>query len=573
MTAASAALVKGKATTVTDSRGGYRFPSLPPGTYLVEAALQGFRKVQQPDVRVGLGQALVIDLTLRLESVKTEVTVTGEAPLVSVVSNEVSNNFGQEFLEKAPLPRNYYAIIKTAPGVNLYGNGSGSSILAYGGTDARQNSYTIDGVNVADSGGGGYWMLPSIQWMDEIQVSGLGANAEYGAYTGGVINGVTKSGGNEVHGGLEVYYQPEAWTADNAPADYDAEAKFKFTDVAASIGGPLAKDKLWFFASAEYWQQITTPVGALDSTDRKIPRFLGKLTWQPGEATRVSMMGEYDKVTQERRGVSLYTLPEASYKQDGPNATFALNAEHLINSSNFLNLKVTGYDGRDDALPYNGFDTPGRIDEDSGYAWVQSGHLQPHPPSQRDGRRLLEPLQGRPLRQERLSLLQDRRLLRGRQRLRRMASQRRVHLLRLFRGLRGRARGVLPEPLLRPLLHRAGLGRVQPAGPAERNRPLRPGLHAPQPRHRQRGREVYELQGRIQGGVRQRRRLQRRLLRSARRPRLGRLRKRPLGRQGPLGPLPRRHVHVPLRPGGLRERGRPRPGLLLELRRRGVHRL
>ncbi|MBK8595459.1 MAG: carboxypeptidase regulatory-like domain-containing protein [Holophagales bacterium] len=232
VTAASAALVKGKATTVTDSRGGYRFPSLPPGTYLVEAALQGFRNVQQPDVRVGLGQALVIDLTLRLESVKTEVTVTGEAPLVSVVSNEVSNNFGQEFLEKAPLPRNYYAIIKTAPGVNLYGNGSGSSILAYGGTDARQNSYTIDGVNVADSGGGGYWMLPSIQWMDEIQVSGLGANAEYGAYTGGVINGVTKSGGNEVHGGLEVYYQPEEWTADNAPEGYDAEAKFKFTDVA-----------------------------------------------------------------------------------------------------------------------------------------------------------------------------------------------------------------------------------------------------------------------------------------------------------------------------------------------------
>ena len=65
-----------------------------------------------------------------------------------------------------------------------------------------------------------------------------------------------------------------------------------------------------------------------------------------------------------------YTLPEASSKQDGPNATFALNSEYLANSSNFLALKLTGYDGRDDYLPYGGTSKPGRIDDDSGYAWV-----------------------------------------------------------------------------------------------------------------------------------------------------------------------------------------------------------
>lgn len=366
----SDALVRGKATTTTDSSGVYRFPSLPPGTYLLEATLTGFKKTQQAGVRVGLGQALAVDLKLRLDSVKTEVTVTAEAPIVSVVSNAVSNNFGQDFIEKQPLPRNYYSIIKTAPGVNADVTGNGSAILAYGGTQSRQNAYTIDGVNVADSGGGGYWLLPSIQWMDEIQVSGLGANAEYGAYTGGIINGVTKSGGNTFHGGVEFYYQPEAWTSNNAPEGFDNGGTFKFQDLAVSIGGPIAKDKLWFFASGEYWQQVTTPVGALDNTDRTIPRFLGKLTYQPTEKLRLSAMGEYDAVTQERRGVSAYTLPEASSKQDGPNATFALNSEYLANSSNFLALKLTGYDGRDDYLPYGGTAKPGRIDEDSGYAWV-----------------------------------------------------------------------------------------------------------------------------------------------------------------------------------------------------------
>ncbi|HYN43564.1 MAG TPA: carboxypeptidase regulatory-like domain-containing protein [Thermoanaerobaculia bacterium] len=370
VTATSSALVKGKTTTVTDSRGGYRFPSLPPGGYVVAAELQGFRKVQQPEIRVGLGQALVVDIKMALESVKTEVIVMAEAPLVSVVSNSVSNNFGSEYLEKAPLPRNYYSIIKSAPGVNTDVTGNGSAMLAYGGTQSRQNAYTIDGVNVADSGSGGYWMLPSIQWMEEIQVSGLGAAAEFGAYTGGIINGVTKSGGNEFHGGLEAYFQPESWTSNNAPEGFDTGGTFKFNNYSASLGGPIAKDKLWFFASAEYWQQITTPTGAVDTTDRTIPRFLGKVTWQASDQTRVSLMGEYDKVTQDRRGISAYTLPDASYEQSGPNATFALNGEHLFGSSSFLTLNLTGYDGRDDALPYHGFTTPGRVDEDSGYAWT-----------------------------------------------------------------------------------------------------------------------------------------------------------------------------------------------------------
>ena len=114
--------------------------------------------------------------------------------------------------------------------------------------------------------------------MEEIQVAGLGADAEYGGFTGGIINGVTKSGGNEFHGDVEVYYQPASWTADNTPRHDDEE--FKFSDVAVSLGGPVVKDKLWYFVSGEYWNQVTTPVGAVDTSDREIPRVLGKLTYQ-----------------------------------------------------------------------------------------------------------------------------------------------------------------------------------------------------------------------------------------------------------------------------------------------------
>ena len=374
VTASSEALVARKVTTVTDGRGVYRFPALPSGKYAVQAALSGFQTARTDGIRITLGQAIAVDLSMALSKVTAGVTVTAEAPIVSVVSNSVSTNFGKEYLEKQAVPRNYYQVITTAPGVNLDPNGSsGSGILAYGGTTENQNAYTLDGVNVGDSGGGGHWLLPSIQWMEEIQVTGLGANAEFGGYTGGIINGVTKSGGNEFHGSIEAYYEPSSWVSSNSSTG--TQETFKFEDYSVSVGGPIVKDKVWFFGSAEYWHQISTPVGAIDTSDRKIPRFLGKVTFQPNDQNRIYVMGEYDAVTNERRGITSLTLPSGTRKQDGPGVTFAVNWESTLNSSNFLNVKITGNDGNDNYYPYGGTDVPGHIDYYSGgpvYTWFNA---------------------------------------------------------------------------------------------------------------------------------------------------------------------------------------------------------
>jgi len=127
----------------------------------------------------------------------------------------VSTSFGADFLTTQPLPRNYYNIIRSAPAVNIdYFQSSGSAMLAYGGTEERQNAFTLDGVNVADAGAGQHWILPAVQWFQEIQVSGLGAPAEYGGFTGGIINGVTKSGGNEFHGELRALLPAGVVTSD-----------------------------------------------------------------------------------------------------------------------------------------------------------------------------------------------------------------------------------------------------------------------------------------------------------------------------------------------------------------------
>ena len=118
VTVSSDALVARQMRAITDLRGIYRFPSLPPGAYTLEAELPGFATARQEEVRIRLGQALAVDITMQLAKVTEQVTVTGDAPLVSVVSNTVSSHFGQDFLSNQPRPNNYYNIIKAAPGVN-----------------------------------------------------------------------------------------------------------------------------------------------------------------------------------------------------------------------------------------------------------------------------------------------------------------------------------------------------------------------------------------------------------------------------------------------------------------------
>jgi hypothetical protein len=369
VTVSSDALVARKMTAYTDASGVYRFPSLPVGSYVIEAELAGFATVRQEDVRVKLGGALALDITLPQATVAEAITVSAEAPVVSVVSNTVGTSFDTQFLDKQPLPRNYYSLLAAAPGVTVDVTGGGSGMMAYGGTSQSQNGYTLDGVNVADSASGEYWLLPSIQWMQEIQIGGLGANAEYGGYTGGVINGVTKSGGNEFHGGVEYYYTPNSWVSDNDPTTPQGE--FKFTDAAISVGGPVMRDKLWFFLSGESWDQQQTPVGAVAADDRKIPRYLGKLTWQADAGNRLMLMAEHDSLDHNYRGVAVDVLPEATSHETSPNYTFALSWESLINANNFISVKATGYDGKLDYLPYHGDDTPGRQDYwNTGIYWV-----------------------------------------------------------------------------------------------------------------------------------------------------------------------------------------------------------
>ncbi|MFN7989966.1 MAG: TonB-dependent receptor [Thermoanaerobaculia bacterium] len=373
VTISSDALVSGRKATVTDGRGVYRFPSLPPGVYAVSAELQGFRPARKEGVRVSLGQALAVNLTLSLAAVAEAVTVTGEAPSVSVVDNAVSSNLTAEYLERQPLSRDTNSLVNQVPGVN--------SGRAYGSTEERTLAFNLDGVNVSNPASGEHWALTNPDWIKEIQVVGLGAPAEYGGFTGAAFNLVTKSGGNSVKGDFVVYYTGGDLVSTNAPASAQGTALLPSEtksdwDFSANLGGPAIKDRLWYFVSAQYANAVTTPFyrgsapeSQREDTDDTKHRYMGKLTFQASPSTQLVGMAFYDDRLVDNRGAGGLLLSTAARRQESPNWEYNATAESLLSSTNFLSVKLTGFSGRDDRLPNYGPDKPGRNDDTTGFGW------------------------------------------------------------------------------------------------------------------------------------------------------------------------------------------------------------
>ncbi|RMF74812.1 MAG: hypothetical protein D6738_05410, partial [Acidobacteria bacterium] len=264
----------GERAVQTDENGAYMFRFLPPGTYRVRAELSGFSTVEVPDVEVSTGQRTRLPITL-LPGKSEEITVTSAAPLVDPKRTEVVTNFkSAETVETLPVGRNFLDAATLAPGV-VSGGGTGEGNYSIGGASGLENSYIIDGVNITDSGYGGVGTYSIVfgslgsgittDFLEEIQVKTAGFEAEYGQALGGVINGVVKSGTNELQGALRAYLTPKSWEGPNKLVRLPTGAinvdERDEQDFGISAGGPIVRDKVFWFAafnpvSREFRSQI-----------------------------------------------------------------------------------------------------------------------------------------------------------------------------------------------------------------------------------------------------------------------------------------------------------------------------
>lgn len=253
-------------STVSDAVGVYRFPSLAPGNYRVSANLQGFVAKEVFEVRVGLGQIKKVDFALPLAGVAESVTVTAETPLVDVRQSSRQTNIRAEQIELLPQGRDFTTLVTQAPGANTESKLGGLSI---DGASAGENRYIIDGIETTNIQNGTSGQNLITDFVEEVQVKSSGYTAEFGGATGGVINAMTKSGTNMFHGTVTFNYEGSSLEGERRPtlrqnlsnsdvAEYISYPKDDRTRIepAFSIGGPVKKDRVWFFAG--YQPALTT---------------------------------------------------------------------------------------------------------------------------------------------------------------------------------------------------------------------------------------------------------------------------------------------------------------------------
>jgi len=245
---------------VTGTDGAYRIADLDPGRYTVTVELQGFQKVQADDVLVLLGKTADFPATLKVGGVTEVVTVTSDTRTqVDIRSTTVAHNVTAEEFDRMPKTRSFQGIALTSPGVN---QGDIEGGFQVNGASGAENSFTVDGVNTNSLLYGSSRQDTVFEYLQEVQVKTGGIQAEYGGALGGVISAVTKSGGNKFTGEGHYYFSGNAISAspvqrlqlssiDDTTVLHlqDEKQKNNRNEIGGSIGGPIMRDKLFFFAS------------------------------------------------------------------------------------------------------------------------------------------------------------------------------------------------------------------------------------------------------------------------------------------------------------------------------------
>jgi outer membrane receptor for ferrienterochelin and colicin len=333
--------LQGTKIAITAADGSYRLALLPPGSYTVSASLPQFGRAEQT-VQVLLDRNVTADFRLRATA-REEVVVSGEVPVIDLTSPTLGANISQNTFQNLPTGRDYGSVVQTVPGVATdVAEPEGESISVYGSSSA-ENAYLIDGINTTNVEYGLEGKELNFEFIQEIEVKTGGYEAEYGRSTGGIINVITKSGGNEFHGDLFGYFNDESLQADNKHIGETlggAELGFEKKDYGADLGGYILKDVLWFF-------------GAYDRVERTTQN---RLTSGPLEGEEVESKSSRDLGSAKLTWgfASGHTLT-ASLIQDPRTDSGAIDdANHTLNGEPSTFLGRQDYGGRDYSLRWDG---------------------------------------------------------------------------------------------------------------------------------------------------------------------------------------------------------------------------
>jgi hypothetical protein len=371
---ATSAKLVGKATAVTDTNGVYRLMALPSGVYEITFQLQGFKTLIRKGIILELSQTLALNVTLEQASIEEQVTVVGQSPLIDVKSTVKGQTMTKETYMALPRGRAFDSLVSTIPGVQ---NEDVTAGISVDGASGAENVFFADGADVTNFHLGTKGQNVVLELLDEVKVTASGYNAEFGGSMGGVINVITRSGGNEFHGDVMGYYENHSrlmqgysrtylrqniddytlWEYANNDTDYFNNGKdrdgYNRYEMVFSLGGYIIKDKLWFFASFNPTLSQTSALRDFNYRDGPFSTFKHKNTNLNGSARlsaapikglrlSASYINNFDKYRGAIPSIQGYDDSEYQWGKEGwdyPNWTAAVSADYSAGNNLLISYR------------------------------------------------------------------------------------------------------------------------------------------------------------------------------------------------------------------------------------------
>ncbi|MFC1849648.1 TonB-dependent receptor domain-containing protein, partial [candidate division CSSED10-310 bacterium] len=337
----------GERTDYSREDGRYRLVLLPPGKYVIKAELPGFQSLRKKNVVVKINETARVNLKLEVSALEEVVVVTAEAPVIDTKTTSVGVNINREFTERLPSSDQFQEAFAMGGGTT-----SGGNPFVHGATHV-DNLYLFDGVDATDPVTHTFASNLNADAVEEVEVQTGGFAAEYGKAMGGIVNAVTKTGGNKFEGILRFKYSTDSFTAPHDPGKTRSTQDDHY-EPTLSLGGPIMRDHLWFFLSyrrsiyentifARTWRDPETlefETTELDS-NQLWQYWVGKVTWSASAAHNFEFSFSSDPVLNENQGGEAAT-PEAQHKYEQGGERYGLSWTYIYSSNLYLDTRY-GY--------------------------------------------------------------------------------------------------------------------------------------------------------------------------------------------------------------------------------------
>ncbi len=339
-------LLGGVHSVVTNEKGKFRFPNLMPGEYELTISLAGFRTTKRSELRVNVAGTVTVDVILEQATIGESITVLAESPVVDVKKSVVSTNIASELMEVLPMRRfTFFDYVGTTPGITSSTGDHSNNWQSALGSGTTSNTYYFEGVETTNPENAGSWLWANPDQIEEMDVIVSGAPAEYGNFQGMVVNLVSKTGSNTFSGNLNFYYRDGWLTGNNTPDEEFPFYRDKYLEGTATLGGPIIKDKLWFFWAGQLMTDRSVGVGAdpsFGAADYYLNTTFGRLDWQINKNNKFTLSCDVNWYRWEATP-DAYTAYEAVSSEQSWNPLPSATWNSILSQNTFFEIKYSGW--------------------------------------------------------------------------------------------------------------------------------------------------------------------------------------------------------------------------------------